>query len=513
MIHSCAEVLRKEIAKEIKIAKYFAILLDTSPDNGKEDQLSFIVRYVNEDGGVIEAFLDMEHATHGDASTLFDLLIALLEKHDLSIKNLRGQGYDGCATMAGKYTGLQARVKESSPFAYFVHCFCHRLNLVVVDSCTKNVITRNFFGVVEKLYSFIEGSCQRHGIFRGVSQKLQEDKRLSENPGTLKQLSNTRWSTRAHNLDVLEKSLPVVVTTLDEIALNAKYDRAVAGDALALKKAIDFEFCICLATLSPLLRRINCCSIYLQSESMNISSACSLIEALIGDLQELRSENQFDNYWKDAERIAEEINVEYCEPRRRKVSRLIDSTWMNECELTGKRKYCITFFYEALDLMITTLENRFHPDVLPMLKAIRCLSSPSKGQMDNLKTLASFYPNDVDQDTITEEYNLFVRVISSSNLPNDIQTIFLHIVDQGMGSMFPNVFTLYRLIMTLPATSTSCERSFSALNFVKNKLRTTMTQGRLSDLMVVAVESERSKVAKVEDIVDFFWKHFDVERR
>ena len=106
MIHSCAEVLRKEIAKEIKIAKYFAILLDTSPDNGKEDQLSFIVRYVNEDGGVIEAFLDMEHATHGDASTLFDLLIALLEKHDLSIKNLRGQGYDGCATMAGKYTGL-----------------------------------------------------------------------------------------------------------------------------------------------------------------------------------------------------------------------------------------------------------------------------------------------------------------------------------------------------------------------------------------------------------------------
>jgi len=69
------------------------------------------------------------------------------------------------------------------------------------------------------------------------------------------------------------------------------------------------------------------------------------------------------------------------------------------------------------------------------------------------------------------------------------------------------------LILTLPSTSVSCERSFSALCFVKNKLRTTMSQERLSDLMVIAVEGERSKSIDLNSVVDFFWKNFDVERR
>ena len=55
--------------------------------------------------------------------------------------------------------------------------------------------------------------------------------------------------------------------------------------------------------------------------------------------------------------------------------------------------------------------------------------------------------------------------------------------------------------------------SFSAIGFVKNKLRTTMTQGRLSDLMLIAVEGERAKTVDIDRVVEYFWKSFDVRRR
>lgn len=121
---------------------------------------------------------------------MFTILTDLLEKNDLSIHNIRGQGYDGCSTMSGKYSGLQARVKEICPSAYFVHCFCHRLNLVVVDSCSRNVVARNFFGIVEKLYAFIEGSTKRHGLFQDIQGKMAAEDDSSK-PGTLKSLSTT----------------------------------------------------------------------------------------------------------------------------------------------------------------------------------------------------------------------------------------------------------------------------------------------------------------------------------
>ena len=147
MIHSTTEILRQDIVAQIVGAKYFAVCLDTTPDASKNEQLSFIVRFVTEDGSVVEALLDMLHIEKTDAASLYQHLRELLEKYGLDITHLRGQGYDGCASMSGKYTGLQARIKEVCPEAYYVHCFAHRLNLVIVDKCSINVNARNFFGI------------------------------------------------------------------------------------------------------------------------------------------------------------------------------------------------------------------------------------------------------------------------------------------------------------------------------------------------------------------------------
>ena len=53
---------------------------------------------------------------------------------------------------------------------------------------------------------------------------------------------------------------------------------------------------------------------------------------------------------------------------------------------------------------------------------------------------------------------------------------------------FPRLKTLFQVALTIPVTSCSCERSFSCLRRVKTWLRTRMTQERLDDLAVLAIE-------------------------
>jgi len=52
------------------------------------------------------------------------------------------------------------------------------------------------------------------------------------------------------------------------------------------------------------------------------------------------------------------------------------------------------------------------------------------------------------------------------------------------------VVTLLQLILVMPATNTSSERSFSALRRVKNYLRSTMAQDRLNHAMLLHCHKE-----------------------
>ena len=54
-----------------------------------------------------------------------------------SLKQLRGQGYDGASNMCGEFHGLKALILKESDSTYYVHCFAHQLQLVVVIVAKK----------------------------------------------------------------------------------------------------------------------------------------------------------------------------------------------------------------------------------------------------------------------------------------------------------------------------------------------------------------------------------------
>ncbi|PNX62059.1 zinc finger MYM-type protein, partial [Trifolium pratense] len=66
------------------------------------------------------------------AITLKNAVCDVLSRHGLDVLDIRGQGYDGARNMRGEWNGLQALFLKDCPYAYYIHCFVHRLQLALV---------------------------------------------------------------------------------------------------------------------------------------------------------------------------------------------------------------------------------------------------------------------------------------------------------------------------------------------------------------------------------------------
>lgn len=69
---------------------------------------------------------------------------------------------------------------------------------------------------------------------------------------------------------------------------------------------------------------------------------------------------------------------------------------------------------------------------------------------------------------------------------------------------YPNINIALRIFLTIPVTSASCERSFSKLKLIKNYLRTTIGQQRISNLGIISIEYNTAKAINFDDLIDEF---------
>jgi hypothetical protein len=55
---------------------------------------------------------------------------------------------------------------------------------------------------------------------------------------------------------------------------------------------------------------------------------------------------------------------------------------------------------------------------------------------------------------------------------------------------YPTLTIAYQYILTLPVTQVTCERSFSTLKYLKNRLRNSITNKHLESFMLMAIENK-----------------------
>lgn len=78
------------------------------------------------------------------------------------------------------------------------------------------------------------------------------------------------------------------------------------------------------------------------------------------------------------------------------------------------------------------------------------------------------------------------------------------LVKNNISAAFPNVEIALRLYLVLMIANCTGERSFSKLKLIKNRLRTTTGQSRLSCLSLMSIESDILRELDFEDIIHEF---------
>jgi len=63
---------------------------------------------------------------------------------------------------------------------------------------------------------------------------------------------------------------------------------------------------------------------------------------------------------------------------------------------------------------------------------------------------------------------------------------------------------IMQLAMTIPVSSATCERSFSAMRRVKKYMHSTMLQDRFSALASLHIESEMARKINIKQLIDEF---------
>jgi hypothetical protein len=115
---------------------------------------------VNQKGEIMERLLGVDHVLDTRSASLKSNLDAMFLKHNLSMSRLRGQGYDGASNMRGELHGLKTLILADNPHAFYVHCFAHQLQLVVV-AVVKNVLpVGQFFGHLNKIVLMVSACTQ-----------------------------------------------------------------------------------------------------------------------------------------------------------------------------------------------------------------------------------------------------------------------------------------------------------------------------------------------------------------
>ena len=69
---------------------------------------------------------------------------------------------------------------------------------------------------------------------------------------------------------------------------------------------------------------------------------------------------------------------------------------------------------------------------------------------------------------------------------------------------FPEVCKIYSIAVAIPISTCTAERSFSALKRIKTRLRSTTTQERLEDLLMMSVELKILSSLSCYSIIDQF---------
>ena len=161
--------------------------------------------------------------------------------------------------MRGQFHGLQRRILDENPYAFYIHCFAHQLQLVVVSvaKCCSSV--SDFFNYATMIVNTVNASCHR----KDKLLQSQHDEILNQQTN-LTRPGDTRWGSHHKTLCRLVHMWKSVLHILENLSDDATSSTQKTTAAGLLEKMESFEFVFIMNLMITILGKTNDLSACLQ---------------------------------------------------------------------------------------------------------------------------------------------------------------------------------------------------------------------------------------------------------
>lgn len=489
MISLIGSEVRSLIIADIKECLFFSIMADTTPDLSHKDILSLVIRYADNKGNIHERLIKTVECYDKSGQGMAELLIKCLSELEIDSSKLAFQSYDFASNMSGRFNGVQKKITDIVEHNVpYIPCQDHRTNTVLEHACNISALIRSFFDTLEELYVFFTSSTKR---FKHLQVKIQEiDKSVQ-----LKNLSRTRWTAKADSVRALNQLMDQIIEVLSDISKNREFDGSTRTKALGLyKKILNFDFIASLFFLKNILPKIKILTETIETPKLNIIDCINLIKTTAFNLRNIDYDS-LNNLIEGAIKYAEKLNIDpYSDfskyHRRRIIPKRIDENRDTAVDMDLKTFYR-RHFQEILDTLSSGLNDNFEN----IKKSIEPLYSVLKFPLDKRnitlqilgEIVAMFPPGSKKPDVHSLQGELEVLFDMNPEVSSfpDLLSIVSNLKDN-----LNQAFIFCMFVLTVPYGVSTNERSFSQLKIIKNVLRTTMSDERLDNLMLLKCEAD-----------------------
>uniref|UniRef100_A0A453K6X5 HAT C-terminal dimerisation domain-containing protein n=1 Tax=Aegilops tauschii subsp. strangulata TaxID=200361 RepID=A0A453K6X5_AEGTS len=455
-------------------------MVDEARDESKKEQMALVLRFPSTEGFIQERFLDVIHVTDTTALTLKKAICKVLSDNNLNVQDIRGQGYDGASNMRGEWNGLKALILNDCPYAYYVHCMAHQLQLALVVASREVHDVHNFFQNANFIINVVSALTKRNDEL--LANKAAEIAREIE-------LGELDTGKGKNQIGTLQRP---------------------GGDAVgALKIIMSFDFVFILHLMEKIMKITDVLCQTLQKKSLDILNALDLVsttKVLLGKLRE----DGWDPLLQEVQSFCLKHEIDIPDLNSRYVD--VTKSRKKHDNTTTLHHYRADVFNVAIDQKMVELNDRFGVQNTELLTLCASLD-PRHDSFDvsNICTLVEiFYPADFSsQERAHLESQLPHFQLDVCNHPElksspSLADLTIGLFKTGKAATYSMVDRLLRLVITLPVSTATTERAFSAMKLVKTRLRNRMGDDFLRHYMVVYIGKEIAAKITSDEIINLF---------
>ncbi|XP_075654760.1 uncharacterized protein LOC142624919 [Castanea sativa] len=481
--------VKKAIREEISDGK-FCIKVDEARDESMKEQMAVVFRYVDAEGFVKERFFGLIHVVNTTTLTQKKGIYSLLSQHCLDIQNIRGQRYDGVSNM---------RVKASKQVVPISGFFPTLLFLIKIVNASRKHNEQLKVANANEIAHLID--LEELEIGSGLNQI-----------STLQRPIETRWSSHFRSVSSLLRMFTPTLEVL-HIIIDGEIDGEHRAEAeLAYEGLTSLEFVFILHLETENMEITDKLFQALQSQSQDILNAMHLVLSTKALLQKFRYDG-WDGLLTTLISFCEKHSIYVPDMKARYVARQGRARNQQD-NVTIEHHYRVNIFYATIDSQLQEINHRFNEDTIELLRLSSALEPrealKSFRSRDLCLLVKNFYPQDFtdyEKQVLEKElYHFEYNVVQDPEFQKlkSLSELCQWLVRTRNLKHYKLVYRMVRLVLTLPVSTATTERAFSAKKVVKTNLRNKMENDFLTDSLMLYVEKDIISTFSLDSIADDF---------